>query len=205
MLTIGGEAHEWDLGEGADYPEEVQLRHRHWRAWGEPDPTIRHQIYRSIYNRIYPLPANERRLLVEELLAWGGLTLNPADRQTLTPEELLELGRGTLIEIGAHSVTHSLLGVASAAGQQQEIQQSKEELERILGRPVTSFAYPFGKRGDYSEETVNLVRASGFSSACSNFPGFVSQGVDVFQLPRMFMGNWKADEFARQLSTWFDD
>jgi peptidoglycan/xylan/chitin deacetylase (PgdA/CDA1 family) len=204
-LTIGGEAYQWDLGEDADYHEDVQRLHRHWRAWGEPDPTVRHYLFRTIYSLLYPLPANERQSLVHDLLAWGGLPYNPADRRTLTPGELLELGSGSLMGIGAHTVTHSLLVAALAAIQQLEIQPSTEELACIPKRPVTSFAYPLGKHGAYSEETVDLVRVCEFSSACSNFPGVIRKGEDVYQLPRTFIGNWDADEFARQLAAWFDN
>jgi peptidoglycan/xylan/chitin deacetylase (PgdA/CDA1 family) len=123
----------------------------------------------------------------------------------LTQDELVALGSGRLIEIGAHTVTHSLLAAASTARQRDEIQQSKDELERVLQRPATSFAYPFGKRGDYTEETVDLVRASGFCAACSNFPGVVTRDTDMYQLPRMFMGNWSGNEFAAQLNAWFEN
>jgi peptidoglycan/xylan/chitin deacetylase (PgdA/CDA1 family) len=204
-LTVGGEAHHWDLADGAEYPEDSQRLNRHWRAWGEPDPTVRHFLFRTIYYLLYPLPENERQCLVDELLEWGGLTQQPMGHRTLTQEEIIALGSSRLMEIGAHTVNHSLLGAAPTARQRHEIQQSKADLEHILQRPVPSFAYPFGKRGDYSEETVELVRASGFCSACSNFPGIVTQDTDKYQLPRMFMANWTADELAAQLNTWFEN
>jgi hypothetical protein len=99
-------------------------------------------------------------------------------------------------------VTHSLLSAASGSAQRTEILHSRIQLEEILGCPVTSFAYPFGKRGDYTEQTTSIVRESGFLCACSNFAGVVSRGVDRFQLPRVYVGDWNADTFIKQLSTW---
>jgi peptidoglycan/xylan/chitin deacetylase (PgdA/CDA1 family) len=109
-----------------------------------------------------------------------------------------------LIEIGAHTVTHPSLSALPIASQREEIWQSKTGLEEILDRPVTSFAYPYGKRSDYSAETVALVREAEFVCACSNFAGLVSQSTDRFQLPRVHVPDCDGEEFVKQLSGWFD-
>jgi peptidoglycan/xylan/chitin deacetylase (PgdA/CDA1 family) len=204
-LTIDGVARAWDLGDDAVYGVEAQRRHRRWKAWEGPAPTARHLLYRSLYELLYPLREQERRQIQDDLLAWAGASLDPAakNHQTLSPEELLDLARGELVDIGAHTVTHSLLAAASPAVQRREIQQSKNELEQILGTPVVSFAYPFGKIGDYTDETVGIIQESQFTAACSNFAGTVRRGVDRFQLPRMYMGNWDAVDLSKQLSVWF--
>jgi peptidoglycan/xylan/chitin deacetylase (PgdA/CDA1 family)/GT2 family glycosyltransferase len=48
------------------------------------------------------------------------------------------------IEFGAHSRTHADLTTLSANGLEDEIAGSRDDLAKILGTPVTSFAYPFG-------------------------------------------------------------
>ena len=202
-LTIAGEGRRWELGDEAEYHEDTRRLHRYWRAWGSPDPTVRHRLFREIYEQLYPLHVDERRRVIDELLAWGGPMVAAPDRLSLTPDEVARLGRGGLVEVGAHTVTHSLMVVASTTHQRWEIEHSKRELERIVGHPVVSFAYPFGKRGDYGDETVALVRSAGFESACSNFSGIVSRGVDVLQLPRMFMGDWNGEELGGRLTAWF--
>lgn len=85
--------------------------------------------------------------------------------------------------------------------QRDEIQQSKTSLEKILGRPVTSFAYPYG---NYSVETVPILREAGFTCACSTFPGVVWRDTDRFQLPRVTIEDWDGEKFSRELSLWFD-
>ena len=47
-------------------------------------------------------------------------------------------------EIGAHSMTHPHLDVCSPEVVAYEIEESKRQLDRSLGTPVTSFAYPYG-------------------------------------------------------------
>jgi peptidoglycan/xylan/chitin deacetylase (PgdA/CDA1 family) len=116
---------------------------------------------------------------------------------------VVRLARGELIEVGAHTVTHSVLSALPAAAQRDEIQRSKAHLEEILGHAVSNFAYPYGTRSDYTAGTVAVVQEAGFASACSNFAGVVRHGTDRFQLPRVLVRNWTGDEFARQLKEWF--
>jgi len=82
--------------------------------------------------------------------------------QRLTAADIRHLAQD--FEIGAHTMTHPRLSQVDAATAWREITTSKETLERITGRPVSSFCYPYG---DYSQETKRLVRAAGFSSARS--------------------------------------
>jgi peptidoglycan/xylan/chitin deacetylase (PgdA/CDA1 family) len=203
-VTTGGREYRWELGGAARFSGDS---HPGWRAWGQPDPTARHRLYRSLYELLYGLQEAERLSLQDKLLAWAGVASVPekAERRVLSEDELVKLSGGSLITIGAHSVTHSLLAVAPIDTQRREIMQSKSHLENVLGRSITSFAYPFGKRGDYTDETVALVREAGFSCACANIPGNVTPGSDRFQLPRIYVFDWDGDKFARQLSSWLDD
>jgi peptidoglycan/xylan/chitin deacetylase (PgdA/CDA1 family) len=86
--------------------------------------------------------------------------------------------------------------------QQEEIQKSKHCLENILGRPVTTFAYPYGGRSHYTAETVAAVREAGFDTACSNFEGAVRRGADMWQLPRFLVRDCDGDEFSRRFNEW---
>ena len=142
--------------------------------------------------------------MLGELHRWAGA--EPASRlshRTLSYEEVVALSKGGLIEVGAHTVTHQALSALPAASQRDEILESKTRLEKILRRPVTSFAYPYGKQDHYTPETVNIVREAGFTCACSNFAGLVEQSTDPFQLPRIPVVDWSGEEFANMLSSWF--
>jgi peptidoglycan/xylan/chitin deacetylase (PgdA/CDA1 family) len=200
-LNLSDSIYSFELGEaahcsGADF--------RHWRAW-EDAPDIRHALYRSLWDRLHALPAVEQRKLLGALRKWAGA--EPVCRPThrpLTLAEVFALAKGGLIEVGAHTVTHPSLAALPAALQQDEIQRSKAQLEQILDGPVTSFAYPHGSRRDYTSETVALVREAGFACACASKAGTVGRLTDPFQLPRVQVQDWDAEEFARRLKRWFD-
>lgn len=70
-------------------------------------------------------------------------------------------------EVTAHTRTHpDLRGVGDLEG---EIAGSKRDIEAILGHPVRSFAYPYGK---YNNAIVQVVKDSGFEIAVSTNGGY---------------------------------
>ncbi|MBS3936797.1 MAG: polysaccharide deacetylase family protein [Sulfuritalea sp.] len=102
----------------------------------------------------------------------------------LTTAQLKELaGRG--VEIGGHTVSHAILTALDDGEAFAEITQGKRRLEAIIGRPVSSFAYPNGKPGrDYAPRHVPMAQAAGFARAVSTAHGVGTAGCDIFQLPR---------------------
>jgi len=203
-LVVDGSTYQWELGEAAHYSKEASRHHRRWRAWREA-PSARHSLYSSLWELLQPMTEGERRRVLHELQGWAGA--EPAGRPShrlLSPEELIDLAQGGQIEVGAHTVNHPALSALTPALQRDEILESKARLEEILSRPVTSFAYPYGRLSDYTAETVGIVREAGFACSCSNFAGLVKRFTDPFQLPRVQVQDWDGDEFARRLSRWFD-
>jgi len=88
------------------------------------------------------------------------------------------------VECGAHSHTHPQLDIVSPARAWDEITRSKMELEQHLGRPIETFAYPYG----YHSPTVKqLVRQAGYSSACAVKNAMSALTDDRFALARVFV------------------
>jgi peptidoglycan/xylan/chitin deacetylase (PgdA/CDA1 family) len=117
----------------------------------------------------------------------------------MTPEEIWNLAQSTLVEIGAHTVTHPNLASQPLAIQESEIRQSKTWLEERLNRPVTSFSYPYGGRHHYSAETVGAVRAAGFSRACTTAPRCLDARDTLYELPRFNITDMNGEAFERLL------
>jgi peptidoglycan/xylan/chitin deacetylase (PgdA/CDA1 family) len=204
-LNIDGSTHDWDLGEAADYGEDAAQHHRSWRAWDKHDPSARHSLYRSLYHLLQPLPAGEQRKVLDDLLTWA--LAEPGGRPSyrpLTIQEILTLAQGDLLDIGSHTITHTVLSARPPATQWKEIQHSKAHLEEVLGCPVTSFAYPYGRQSDYTAETMALVQEAGFACACSASAGVVRRAADPFRLPRVHVQDWDGEKFTQVLSRWLD-
>ena len=119
----------------------------------------------------------------------------------LTLEELQRLAASPLIEIGAHTMTHPTLALAPVDDQQREIAEGRAALERVLGKRVTAFAYPYGNVfEDYTSETVTLVRDARFDLAFSTGASFATPECDPFQIPRFMMLDAVGDvELAHRL------
>lgn len=117
----------------------------------------------------------------------------------LSKEELLQLAKSPLIEIGAHTVDHPNLGKTGSAQQKIEIENSKKTLEQLLGRTISLFAYPFGSAASYSKNTIETLKHSGFEAACSTKSRRLLPEVDPYTLPRITVRDWPADKLAAVL------
>jgi peptidoglycan/xylan/chitin deacetylase (PgdA/CDA1 family) len=84
-------------------------------------------------------------------------------------------------EVGAHSVTHRPLTEISAAEAEREIVESKATIEKQLGRPVRTFAYPFGM---FTRVHYEIVRQH-FRAACSTKLDKAKPADDRYRLPRL--------------------
>jgi peptidoglycan/xylan/chitin deacetylase (PgdA/CDA1 family) len=202
-LNINGASVQWDLGAAARYGVEDFERHHRWDVSQPNNPTTRQQLYRSLSYMLQTASGSEQRNVVNEIVSWASVaTCNSSDDCILSPEEVIQLARDGLVEVGSHTASHPVLSCLALNEQREEIQQSKRRLEDILGYPVTSFAYPYGGLSHYTPETVVATREAGFKVACSNFEGIVRRNSDMYQLPRFLVRDWDGEEFARRLRNW---
>ena len=151
-----------------------------------------------MWQLMQPLPENQGQILLDALAAWaGGPRWVRASHRPMMADEVMVLAEGGLIEIGAHTVTHPSLPSLAQAAQLAEIAQSKAQAEALMGRPVTSFSYP---HGEYTPDTVALVREAGFTRACCSVAvGALTPHFDALQLPRLPVRNWDGGEFIARI------
>ncbi len=202
-LKIADRFYRWDLSHARNYTKQDAAKHRHWHV-GQPAPTMRHTVYRTLCEFIRPMPPEEQQNVVWAVRQWAKVDAHGrASHKSLLREGVIQLAEGGLVEIGAHTAHHPMLSALPVDEQKAEIVSSAKALESILGHPATSFAYPYGSAADYTLDTVKVVREAGFRCACSNFEGSVRKGRDPYQLPRHLVRDWDGDEFARRLRQWF--
>lgn len=110
----------------------------------------------------------ERDVVATMFLAPG---LFGADHPDLTPgrrilraDEVAGLDRAGC-EIGAHTHGHVELPLLTPEQQLEELRRSRMELEDLLGHPVKSMAYPYGR---HDATTRAAAAEAGYEVACAN-------------------------------------
>jgi peptidoglycan/xylan/chitin deacetylase (PgdA/CDA1 family) len=115
----------------------------------------------------------------------------------MTNAQLRELA-GHGMEIGSHSVTHPRLPGLPPARLRREVARSKTDLEDLLGRPVASFAYPYGL---YDDGVVAAVAAAGYRHACTTRCGWHRLRESPLLIRRVTVfGRDSLGAFARKLA-----
>lgn len=105
------------------------------------------------------------------------------DEPKLSDDEVKELLKSGLIEIGAHTRTHANLNALSLEEAQNEICVSKEEIESKFTTTCSSFAYPFGL---YSKRDTDIVLECGYTNAVTTKVGIADLNrCDLFEIPRV--------------------
>jgi peptidoglycan/xylan/chitin deacetylase (PgdA/CDA1 family) len=192
----------WDELEGLlrpphPLPAALELRVGDVRRRFDVDLAPRTRLLAALQHLLGGLEEAERREQLATLHAWAGTAAaetvcdRPLDR-----EEIARLGAGGLVEIGAHSVSHPRLPSLPVATQTREVRGSRDFLEQVLGRRVTSFAYPHGLE---SAATRRILREAGFERACTTTPGLVHRRADPLRIPRIEAPACDGEGFARFL------
>lgn len=109
--------------------------------------------------------------------------LGEGQRPMLDRDELRQLVEQG-IEIGGHSMTHPELDILSPHEAQYEISASKTELEKMIGQPVRTFAYPHGYA---SQRTRSLARGAGYDSAVRVCHALSMPQENLFGLSRLII------------------
>ncbi len=198
-LTIAGLSLQWDLGPAAVYGAEERRRDRGRRA-RDAAPGSRLAFYYAVWRELVPLAHEVRHDVLAAIASWAPETPRRETHRALAPDELVELARDGLVDVGAHTATHPYFPAQPAAVQRRELAESKSALEDVLGRPVTTFAYPFG---EWSPESPALAREAGFVCACAVANEPVWRRSDRYRLPRFAVEDWSGEDLARRLHEWF--
>jgi len=157
----------------------------------------------SVRRHLLPLRVTEiERALDAVSEQWQVGSASPPDAQTLNPEDLLRLAASDTVTIGAHTVDHVRLRDRPAREQRDTISGSKRELEQSIGRTVSHFAYPFGRRDDFDDRSVDAVRSAEFDTACTAIPGMAHSSTDPYRLPRRMVMDWGRLRFRVQMQRW---
>ncbi len=140
----------------------------------------------AIRKMLKEMKNSEREQAMNQLKMELGIGEMPGreDYRVMSSGEILECSQSPYVTIGAHTVNHCCLSYEEEEQQRWEMEKSKDELERIIGRRVDVFAYPYGESNDYTDKTIEIARAIGFKKVFAANPGLANHIVKYGNIPR---------------------
>ena len=104
------------------------------------------------------------------------------DQLGITTESLKALDADPICTIGAHTISHPRLDTLTIDRQREEIMQSRQDLEILLGHSVCHFSYPHGV---YNADSLNILGEGNLASALRAWGGSIRMGdATLLELPR---------------------
>lgn len=161
----------------------------------------RRQVCIQLGEALKMLPDLRRKEILQNILfALGMNGNNPSEsrpRMMLNWDEVREMSHNG-ITFGSHSHTHPILSRMTLQDAYEDILISKRTIEEQLGCEVRHFAYPNGRKEDFSEELEEYCRHVGFDSVASVIYGtnrpesgnaFSLKRIGAVSPPWMFAGD----------------
>jgi peptidoglycan/xylan/chitin deacetylase (PgdA/CDA1 family) len=106
---------------------------------------------------------NEKAALMSILEQLNGFKANRQDDDywlQMTPVQIKTMSASAFVTIGAHGYYHNDLALIDPAAAAGEMTMCKEYLENITGKPINSFAFPYGS---YNELVLKDAKATGYT------------------------------------------
>lgn len=148
------------------------------------DDASRRRCYLELAQALHFLDADAQR---EVLAAIGPEATRQPENVLPDWDGVRRLAAHPLITIGAHGCTHAALSTLSEEQALDELRNSRQALDELLGRETRHFAYPFGGPDDAGEREYSLVARAGFASAVTTVPGVNQPGTSRLALHRQVL------------------
>ena len=89
------------------------------------------------------------------------------------------------IEVGNHTIYHQQLSALDEEAQRAELAGAQHALSTLIGKPVTTLAYPYGGPLHFNETTCRVARELGHRCACTVMRGYNDAATDPMRLRRL--------------------
>jgi peptidoglycan/xylan/chitin deacetylase (PgdA/CDA1 family) len=114
--------------------------------------------------------------------------ITSGDSKFLNRQELIELSNISGATIGSHGHAHTHLAKMSPQDVTSDLKHSKDWLEQIVQKPVTTLSYP---HGSYNNDVVRIASELGFEFAATSKWGVFEVGTKKLEIPRIDI--WSQD------------
>ena len=110
----------------------------------------------------------------------------------INKSQLLELNSFSQITISSHTHKHSILNRVSVSEIEMELETSKKNLEKILGKNINSLCFPEGK---FNNKVIKIAKKMGYSNLYASIPGFYFDQFSVGVIKRSLVQFSSKGEF----------
>ena len=87
----------------------------------------------------------------------------------LSKHDIANISQNEYSMIGTHGANHIKLGMIDKTNQYIELKNSKDIIEDIIAKEVSSLSYP---HGSYNLDTINIAKDLGYQWAACSMKGF---------------------------------
>lgn len=151
--------------------------HRHF--WFRHSTEIKPQV-----EALKKIP-NEQRL--ERLRQYGFVQEQEYDEiQALSKEQIEEMT--PWVNFQSHTCFHPILPQSDYTTAENEIKDSKQQLEETFGLTINALSYP---NGDYSERDIYFAQTAGYECGVTVDSGYNDMKTDLFRLKRFSVNDAK--------------
>jgi peptidoglycan/xylan/chitin deacetylase (PgdA/CDA1 family) len=151
-------------------------------------PAEKQAAWDRIYWALRSGPEEAMRAEIDRLAAGQGVDLGAFSRDLcMRWDELAELAKDPLVEIGAHTVTHPMLAKHPEDVAWAEMAESRRAIREKLGIDARHFAYPVGNPDAAGPREFALAAELDFETAVTTMPGHLTaaHAASATSLPRV--------------------
>lgn len=144
---------------------------------------------RAVLQFLWSLNDRDRGHWLNQLMEQLEIVEDAYPHEMLTWDEIRTMHQNGMT-FGSHTASHPILSRLSPAQIRKEVSESKRVIENNLKVPVTTFAYPVGRRQDLNGTTKAILKETEYVCALTTIPGTNGYDADLFEMRRG--GPWQS-------------
>jgi peptidoglycan/xylan/chitin deacetylase (PgdA/CDA1 family) len=137
-----------------------------------------------VLEKLKAFAPDERDSHIEKIQSLLEINNSTENRMMLNWKEVSAMAASG-INFGAHTKSHPILSTLDDSCLHDEIIGSKQAIENKINAPITTFAYPNGREGDYDQRTISILREAEFACAVTTKSGVNEPENSVYELARI--------------------
>jgi peptidoglycan/xylan/chitin deacetylase (PgdA/CDA1 family) len=163
--------------------------------------------YQEIHKLILNGPSSELNQRILQVFKKYNINLLKKTLEVaLTWDQIKEMSKDPLVEIGAHTINHHALSKLTDAAAHKEIEGSRNKIESKIGQKVEHFCYPFGTSNEVGEREFEIVKNCSFKTSTTTCAANIfSEHKNLLeQLPRIAINQKRDNGNINYLNLWLN-